>query len=83
VQDGAGVRALEGLVRVVLTASQGNRNDRLYWAATKAWAHVADGHLAAGDVEAELIGAAIQIGLAEAEARRTVASAQRGAGVPA
>lgn len=71
-------RTLEGLVRVVLTAPEGTRNDRLYWAAAKAWAHVRDGHLAAGDVEAELIAAAVQVGLNEGEAMRTVASAGRG-----
>ncbi|WP_151478884.1 bifunctional DNA primase/polymerase [Streptomyces albicerus] len=76
-------RALQGLVDVVLKSSQGNRNSALYWAASKAWAHVGDGHVAAADVEAELIGAAIQIGLSEAEAHRTVASAGRGAGVTA
>lgn len=75
--DAAG-RALEGLVRVVLDAPQGERNSKLYWAASKAWAHVGDGHLAAGDVEAELISAAVQIGLSDGEARRTVASAERG-----
>lgn len=75
--DAAG-RALEGLVNVVLTAPQGERNSKLYWAASKAWAHVGDGHLAAGDVEAELIAAAVHIGLSDSEARRTVASAERG-----
>jgi hypothetical protein len=80
-EGGTGARALDGLLRVVLAAPQGERNSKLYWAATRAWAHVADGHLAAGDVEAELIGAAIQIGLGEAEARRTIASAERGARV--
>ncbi len=86
--DAAG-RALEGLVNVVLRApapasgAPGGRNAALYWAACKAWAHVADGHLAASDVEAELIGAAIQVGLGEGEARRTVASASRGTGASA
>ncbi|MDW8807746.1 bifunctional DNA primase/polymerase [Streptomyces scabiei] len=74
-------RALQGLIAVVLKSSQGNRNSALYWAASKAWAHVADGHVAAGDVEAELIGAALKIGLGEAEARRTIASAGRGVAV--
>lgn len=73
-------RALDGLVRVVATAPEGTRNDRLFWAACKAWAHVRDGHLAAGDVEAALISAAVGVGLGEGEARRTVASAQKGAG---
>ncbi|MFC8667073.1 bifunctional DNA primase/polymerase [Streptomyces sp. NPDC057199] len=76
-------RALQGLVDVVLKSSPGNRNSALYWAASKAWAHVRDGHIAASDVEAELIGAAVQIGLGEAEAHRTVASAGRGSGVAA
>jgi hypothetical protein len=71
-------RALQGLVNVVLRSSEGNRNDRLYWAAAKAWEHVRDGHVAASDVEAELVGAAIQVGLGAGEAMRTVASAGRG-----
>ncbi|MDX3458427.1 bifunctional DNA primase/polymerase [Streptomyces sp. ME02-8801-2C] len=71
-------RTLQGLVDVVLKSSQGNRNSALYWAASKAWAHARDGHIAAADAEAELVGAAIQVGLGEAEARRTVASAERG-----
>ncbi|MFJ8783173.1 bifunctional DNA primase/polymerase [Streptomyces sp. NPDC102476] len=76
-RQGQPSRALEGLVNVVLSAPHGERNSKLYWAASKAWAHVGDGHLAACDVEAELFGAAIQIGLGEAEALRTIASAQR------
>ncbi|WP_086564638.1 bifunctional DNA primase/polymerase [Streptomyces africanus] len=80
--DTAG-RALDGLVNVVLSSPQGTRNDRLFWAAAKAWAHVRDGHLAASEVEGALVSAATQIGLSEAEARRTVASAGRGTEVPA
>lgn len=73
-------RVLDGLVRVVATSAEGSRNDRLFWAAAKAWAHVRDGHLAASDVEPALVSAAVGTGLGETEARRTVASAQKGAG---
>ncbi|WP_331448022.1 bifunctional DNA primase/polymerase [Streptomyces xanthochromogenes] len=71
-------KALDGLVRVVLNAPEGTRNDRLYWAATKAWAHVDDGHIAAATAEAALISAATSVGLSAAEAYRTIVSAQRG-----
>jgi hypothetical protein len=77
--DRAG-RVLDGLVNVVATAPQGTRNDRLFWAAAKAWAHVRDGHLAAGDVEVALVSAAVGVGLGERAAKATVASAQKGAG---
>ncbi|MGW3273969.1 bifunctional DNA primase/polymerase [Streptomyces kronopolitis] len=72
-------RALQGLVNVVLNSTEGNRNDRLFWAAAKAWEHVRDGHVAASDVEGPLIEAAIRVGLGAGEAARTVASAGRGA----
>ncbi|MFJ4879351.1 bifunctional DNA primase/polymerase [Streptomyces sp. NPDC088745] len=73
--------ALSGLVRVVQQAAQGTRNDRLFWAAAKAWAHVEDGHMAPADVERVLVDAAVSAGLAEAEARRTIASARRAGAV--
>ncbi|MFH0244443.1 bifunctional DNA primase/polymerase [Streptomyces sp. HK10] len=82
-RGGNGGRALDGLVRVVAEAAEGTRNDRLFWAAAKAWAHVRDGHIAAGDVEAALVAAAARTGLAEAEALRTIASARRTTGVAA
>lgn len=78
--QGHGGAVLQGLVRVVAESSEGTRNDRLYWAAAKAWAHVRDGHIAAGEVVAELVRAAVGVGLGEGEAQRTVASAQKGAG---
>ncbi|MFJ1995717.1 bifunctional DNA primase/polymerase [Streptomyces asiaticus] len=73
--------ALEGLVRVVAGAQEGQRNSRLYWAACKAWAHVADGHMDAATAERALVEAAVSQGLAERDASRTVASARRTAGV--
>lgn len=80
----AGARALQGLVNVILRApspqggAPGGRNAALYWAACRAWEHVRDGHVAAAEVEAELVGAAVQVGLGAGEAMRTVASAGRG-----
>lgn len=70
-------RALDGLIRVVLNAPEGTRNDRLYWAAAKAWAHVGDGHMGAAEVEAALVEAAVRQGLTAGEAMRTVESARR------
>jgi hypothetical protein len=71
-------RALQGLIHVVLNSAEGTRNDRLYWAAAKAWEHVRDGHIAASEVEGPLVEAAVRIGLGAGEAMRTVASAGRG-----
>lgn len=75
--------ALAGLVRVVSEAPEGTRNARLYWAAAKAFGHVADGHLRADDAELALLEAAARIGLSESEARRTLASARRVLGAAA
>jgi hypothetical protein len=73
--------ALDGLVRVVAAAQEGNRNSALYWAACQMWAHVSGGHLDASTGERALVDAAVSLGLGEAEARRTVGSARRTAGV--
>jgi hypothetical protein len=54
----------------VAAQQEGNRNDGLFWAACRA---AETGH---GDL-ADLVAAAVAAGLAEAEARRTVASAAR------
>ncbi|MGW7604477.1 bifunctional DNA primase/polymerase [Streptomyces antimycoticus] len=73
--------ALDGLVRIVAGAQEGQRNSRLYWAACKVWAHVADGHMDAATAERALVDAAVARGLVERDALRTVASARRTAGV--
>lgn len=77
-RQGQEICSLDGLVNFVLRSRPGSRNGALYWAACRAWEHVANGRFAAADVEAELIGAAVQVGLSDGEARRTVASAERG-----
>ncbi|MEY9489065.1 hypothetical protein RKD26_004859 [Streptomyces calvus] len=71
---------LDGLVRFVNQAPEGTRNDRLFWAAARAWEHVRDGHLAAGDVEAALVPAAVRAGLGERAAENTVTSARKKVG---
>ncbi|WP_405807452.1 bifunctional DNA primase/polymerase [Streptomyces sp. NBC_00210] len=60
------------LVAFVLDAPAGQRNDRLYWAACRA--HETD---QGQQLAQALVDAAVHIGLPEAEARATVASAAR------
>ncbi|MCC3777795.1 bifunctional DNA primase/polymerase [Streptomyces sp. UNOB3_S3] len=69
------------LVRFVLDATPGGkegagRNDRLYWAACRAYE---TGGPDAHGIAAALVDAALHVGLPEAEARATVASAARNA----
>ncbi|MFD9629907.1 bifunctional DNA primase/polymerase [Streptomyces violascens] len=63
------------LVQFVLDAPEGQRNDRLYWAACRAYGNTEGDPLASS-----LIDAAVHVGLSESEARATVASASRRAG---
>lgn len=72
----SGGGALVGLVRVVLNAKEGHRNSRLYWAACKAFEHSAAGRLDEAAAERALVRAAVEAGLPEPEAERTVASAR-------
>jgi hypothetical protein len=65
---GSSVNNLAGLAAWVAAQREGNRNDGLYWAARRA-AEAGQRDLGA------LVAAAVRAGLAEAEARRTVASA--------
>ncbi|GAA1304880.1 bifunctional DNA primase/polymerase [Streptomyces javensis] len=66
--------ALEGLVRFVRASREGQRNDRLFWAACRAYETGAGPELAPA-----LIEAALDTGLPPREARATVASAARSA----
>ncbi|MGW6743094.1 bifunctional DNA primase/polymerase [Streptomyces sp. NPDC055025] len=62
----------DGLVRFVRAAHEGQRNTRLFWAACRAYEH------GFGDALVEpLVDAAVRTGLAEHEARATIASAAR------
>lgn len=62
------------LIRFVLQAPAGERNNRLYWAACRAFERSTD---AAPAVASALRDAALHIGLTEAEARHTITSAYR------
>ncbi|MBL1120538.1 bifunctional DNA primase/polymerase [Streptomyces sp. 110] len=66
--------ALEGLVRFVRASREGQRNDRLFWAACRAYETGAGPELAPA-----LIEAALDTGLPPREAHATVASAARSA----
>lgn len=66
--------ALAGLVRVVREAPEGERNNRLNWAAFCAGEHIAHGALDEAECERELLAAAAHVGLSEAEALRTIRS---------
>jgi hypothetical protein len=65
---------LTPLVRFVLESHSGERNNRLYWAARRAFEQcTAD----APNVAGALLDAAAHVGLSEAEARQTITSAYR------
>nr|WP_236075591.1 bifunctional DNA primase/polymerase [Streptomyces coffeae] len=66
--------ALTALVRFVRESREGQRNDRLFWAACRAYETGAGAQLAP-----DLVQAAVDIGLTCREARATVASAARSA----
>ncbi|MFI9610359.1 bifunctional DNA primase/polymerase [Streptomyces sp. NPDC052023] len=71
-----GGRALVGLVRHVLDAGEGQRNNRLFWAACKAFEHAAAGRLDADQAEDALMKAAVEVGLPDKEAEATLKSAR-------
>ncbi|MFD3456860.1 bifunctional DNA primase/polymerase [Streptomyces sp. NPDC058691] len=69
---GAGADTAGPLIRFVLGSLEGERNERLFWAACRAYEN---GH--GEDVAAEMVGAAVRTGLPEREAAATVGSARR------
>ncbi|MDX3753995.1 bifunctional DNA primase/polymerase [Streptomyces sp. AK02-04a] len=71
-----GGRALVGLVKHVLDSAEGQRNNRLFWAACKAFEHAAAGHLNADAAEDALMQAAVEVGLPDKEAEATLKSAR-------
>jgi hypothetical protein len=71
---------LRGLVRTVVRASEGQRNQTLFWAACRAGEAVSEGKAASEFVTDVLIEAAANAGLRQAEAVRTIDSGLRTGG---
>ena len=74
---------LQGLITTVRAGQEGDRNGPLYWAARRVAEMIAAGEVDRGTAEESLVAAALEAGLrgGEREARRTFASAMRGAGL--
>jgi hypothetical protein len=68
---------LAGLVRRLLAAQRGERNQLLFWASLRAGELVADGDLDARAATRALTRAATQIGLADEDGQRAVAATVR------
>lgn len=68
---------LVGLVAFVLEAREGERNSRLFWASCRALKLVRAGKVDGDAMRGALLDAAARIGLSDAEASRTLHSAER------
>jgi hypothetical protein len=68
---------MQGLIRRLLAAQRGERNQLLFWASLRAGELVADGDLGAREATQALTGAATQIGLAGEDGKRAVAATIR------
>lgn len=67
-------RSIDGILRVVATAREGQRNGSLYWGACRFGEMVAAGHLGVGEAEVLLVAAALEAGLSTREAQLTAGS---------
>jgi Bifunctional DNA primase/polymerase, N-terminal len=74
-----GDKAIEGVLRHVAIAREGERNAVLYWGACRLRERVEAGQLGQGEATTLLVNAARSIGLQDVEAQRTVSSAWRAA----
>jgi hypothetical protein len=71
--------AIEGVLRVVSGASEGERNAVLFWGAYRLGERVHAGQIGGNEASALLVAAARSAGLPEIEAQRTIRSAWRAA----
>lgn len=74
---GRGGGGLLGLIRFVLESREGQRNERLFWAACRAFEIAQGKRLDARAAADALTDAAVRVGLPDAEARKTITSAYR------
>lgn len=70
-------KVLAGLIRTVLDAGEGARNEKLFWAGCRLGEHATNGRISLDEGAAALLDAAARIGLTEHEANRTLHSALR------
>jgi len=68
-------RGIEGLLRTVERAAEGQRNAALFWASCRLAERVQGGQIGAGEAERALLDAARHAGLPEIEAKATIRSA--------
>ncbi|WP_367137102.1 MULTISPECIES: bifunctional DNA primase/polymerase [Streptomyces] len=78
---GGGLAALVPLVAVVLEAVRRERNEKLHWAACRAVEEVHWGFYQAAEAYTALLAAALDVGLSEHEAARTISGVFRRSGV--
>jgi hypothetical protein len=76
---GASPGAIEGILKRVQGAAQGERNTLLHWGACRMLERVGAGDITRADAERDLVAAALASGLTQAEAQRTISSAWRSA----
>jgi hypothetical protein len=69
--------AIEGVLRLIATAAEGERNSVLHWSACRLGERVRAGQIGQREAEALLVAAAAAAGLAEREARATARSGLR------
>jgi hypothetical protein len=67
-------RAIEGLLKRLEQAGEGNRNATLHWAACRLGERIRAGEISRGEAEMSLIAAARHTGLGEPEAKATIKS---------
>jgi hypothetical protein len=72
-------KAIEGVLRHISTAREGERNAVLFWGACRLRERVEAGQIGQGEATALLVSRAREIGLQDIEAQRTITSAWRAA----